>query len=144
MGSVRTTVGILSTAILFWPGVHARAEPQQPSGPPVMAAAAVSTPQSAQEEPVARSHAGGAFGSLGKPVGESKLDSLRGGAEVVVNDMRLHGTVADNRAINSPTGDNIITASSFANAIGIPTVIQNTGSNVLIQTGTIVNVQFAP
>ncbi|MCA3235827.1 MAG: hypothetical protein INH06_26555, partial [Cupriavidus sp.] len=71
-----------------------------------------------------------------------KLDDVRGGAEVVVNDMRLHGTVGDNAAINTFSGNNIVSEGSFSNAAGLPTVIQNSGNNVLIQNATILNVQF--
>jgi hypothetical protein len=36
----------------------------------------------------------------------------------------------------------VIAGGSFSNASGLPTVIQNTGANVLIQNATIVNVRF--
>jgi hypothetical protein len=75
-------------------------------------------------------------------VATEKLDDVRGGAEVVVNDMRLHGTVGDNAAINTFSGNNIVSEGSFSNAAGLPTVIQNSGNNVLIQNATILNVQF--
>lgn len=144
MGSVRTAVGIASTAILLWPGLYARAEPP-PSGPPVLAPAASiaeSTPQAAPSG--VESAARGAIGVFGKPVDGSRLNEMRGGAELVVNDQRLRGTVANNVARNTVSGDNIVMGSSFANSAGLPTLIQNSGSNVLIQTGTIVNVQFHP
>ncbi|MNT66381.1 hypothetical protein D3C72_2044420 [compost metagenome] len=82
------------------------------------------------------------FGGVAKAVPVSKLDDIRGGAEVTVNDMRLHGTVADNAAVNILSGTNNIADGAFSNAAGIPTAIQNSGSNVLIQNATIVNVQF--
>jgi hypothetical protein len=56
--------------------------------------------------------------------------------------MKLSGTVTDNSAVNVVTGNNVINGGSFANSSGLPTVIQNSGSNVLIQNATIVNVQF--
>ena len=65
----------------------------------------------------------------------------RGGAADVYNDMQLKGVVADNQAINVTTGHNAITDGSFANASGVPMVVQNSGNNVLIQNATIVNVQ---
>ncbi|CAM3273218.1 hypothetical protein CUTA107171_19360 [Cupriavidus taiwanensis] len=82
------------------------------------------------------------FAGAAKAVPVSRLDDVRGGAEVTVNDMRLHGTVADNAAVNTLSGTNHITEGAFSNAAGIPTAIQNSGSNVLIQNATIVNVQF--
>jgi hypothetical protein len=84
---------------------------------------------------------------LGHAVDAAALDGYRGGMETLnqtVNDMRLSGTVSDNSAVNVATGSNIVRDGSFANASGIPTVIQNTGANVLIQNATIVNVQFRP
>ncbi|WP_439890073.1 hypothetical protein ACS7SF_12455 [Ralstonia sp. 25C] len=85
--------------------------------------------------------------SLGHAVGADKLDGYRGGTQDLyqtVNDARLSGTVSDNTAVNVATGSNIVRDGSFANAAGIPTVIQNSGANVLIQNSTIVNVQFRP
>ena len=75
-----------------------------------------------------------------KPVDAKVLARKRGGADVV-NDMQLKGVVADNRAINVTTGSNLITEGAFANAAGVPMVVQNSGNNVLIQNATIVNVQ---
>lgn len=76
------------------------------------------------------------------PVDAATLASTRGGAEVVTNDMTLHGVTANNSARNVTTGDNSISAGSFANMSGLPTVIQNTGANVLIQNATILNLQM--
>lgn len=84
---------------------------------------------------------------FGRAVDTSALESYRGGTQTLyqtVNDARLSGTVTDNAAINVATGANIVRDGSFANASGIPTIIQNTGANVLIQNATIVNVQFRP
>lgn len=75
----------------------------------------------------------------GKLLDGSALDSRRGGNGV--NDMKLSGVVADNRAINVTTGSNLVTEGAFTNASGLPMLIQNTGNNVLIQNATIVNVQ---
>ncbi|WP_202414355.1 hypothetical protein [Duganella flavida] len=73
---------------------------------------------------------------------ERRLEQLRGGSEPVWNDMKLNGTVGANSAQNVVTGANTITDGAFANAVGLPTVIQNSGANVLIQNATIVNVQI--
>ena len=84
---------------------------------------------------------------FGHAVGADTLDRYRGGTQDLyqtVNDARLSGTVSDNAAVNVATGSNIVRDGSFANAAGIPTVIQNSGANVLIQNATIVNVQFRP
>lgn len=79
---------------------------------------------------------------IGRPVDARALDGYRGGTGLVVNDMRLRGVVADNTAIDVTTGSNMIRDGAFAHMNGIPTVVQNTGANVLIQSATIVNVQF--
>jgi hypothetical protein len=73
--------------------------------------------------------------------GSAELAAQRGGTDTR-NDMRLDGTVGANTAINVATGSNVIDAGSFANMAGIPVVIQNSGANVLIQSATIINLQF--
>jgi hypothetical protein len=75
-----------------------------------------------------------------KPVELKILARKRGGADVV-NDSQLRGVVADNRAVNVTTGNNIITDGAFSGMTGLPLLVQNTGNNVLIQSATIVNVQ---
>jgi hypothetical protein len=75
------------------------------------------------------------------PAGSAKLDQQRGGTDTH-NDMRLDGSVAGNTAVNVFTGANSIDTGSFANMSGIPVVIQNSGANVLIQSATIINLQF--
>jgi len=78
------------------------------------------------------------FGSA--PLDPSILAKRRGG-DRVFNDSRLKGVVADNKASNLTTGMNVISEGAFAGSSGMPTVIQNSGNNVLIQNATIVNVQ---
>ncbi|AZQ56529.1 hypothetical protein D5R55_28825 [Burkholderia cenocepacia] len=70
-----------------------------------------------------------------------QLDEHRGG-DVLIGQNYLTGTVAENVANRVSTGSNSITDGSFANASGLPTVIQNTGANVLIQNATVLNVRF--
>lgn len=72
---------------------------------------------------------------------DQALESSRGGT-LVLNDMKLDGIVSDNVAADIVTGSNIVTNGSFAGASGMPTLIQNTGNNVLIQNATIVNIQL--
>lgn len=82
-------------------------------------------------------------GGLGQAVSVETLDSYSGGTSVR-NNQNLDGTVSSNSATKVNTGSNAISANSFSGATGLPTVIQNTGNNVLIQNGVIVNVQFKP
>ena len=69
------------------------------------------------------------------------LARQRGGTDTR-NDARIDGAVAANTAVNVATGANSIDAGSFAHMAGIPVVIQNSGTNVLIQNATIINLQF--
>jgi hypothetical protein len=71
-----------------------------------------------------------------------KLEQSRGGAAETKNDMKLDGVVTGNSATNVSTGANTIDSGAFSNMSGIPVVIQNSGANVLIQSATIINVQF--
>ena len=79
------------------------------------------------------------------PLNGKRLDSkalgLRRGGTDIVSDQKLSGVVADNRAINVSSGANLISEGAFSNSSGLPVVIQNSGSNVLIQNATIVNIQ---
>jgi len=78
----------------------------------------------------------------GAPVASHELGDYRGGFDTVHNDMQLNGSVANNVTNNVASGHNIITEGSFTNANGFPMVIQNSGSNVLIQNATIINLQY--
>ncbi len=81
---------------------------------------------------------------LGTPVSSAALEEQRGGDETrIINIIEVDGDVTDNTAINVVTGANNIQNGSFDNASGVLSVVQNTGANVLIQSATIVNVQFA-
>lgn len=87
--------------------------------------------------------AGGTFaGGLGRAAGESALDQARGGTDTITNEARLSGFVTGNSASYVSTGANTIDGAAFANASGIPIVIQNSGANVLIQNATIINLQL--
>jgi hypothetical protein len=80
--------------------------------------------------------------AIGVPVDPGALERLRGGESTVDNDVLIDGTVEGNTADRIVSGANAISDGAFTNANGINTVIQNTGSNVLIQNGMVVNVQF--
>jgi hypothetical protein len=81
---------------------------------------------------------------LGTPVSSDTLEEQRGGDETrILNIIEIDGDVTDNTANNVVTGANNIQNGSFDNASGVLSVVQNTGANVLIQSATIVNVQFA-
>lgn len=82
-------------------------------------------------------------GGLGAAVSAETLDRYSGGTNVR-NNQNLTGTVTNNSATRDVSGSNAIGSNSFSGASGLPTVIQNTGNNVLIQNGVIVNVQFKP
>jgi hypothetical protein len=67
-----------------------------------------------------------------------------GGFNVQAGVQTITGTVSNDSVTNVTTGTNTISGDSFSNASGLPSVIQNTGNNVLIQNGVIVNVQLKP
>ncbi len=75
-------------------------------------------------------------------ISSAALGAYRGGSDLVSNDQKLTGGVAENVATNVVSGANIISAGAFANSSGIPIVIQNSGANVLIQNATIINLQL--
>lgn len=79
---------------------------------------------------------------LGTPLAGGQLESYRGGFDMVKNDMQLSGSVANNSTTNVMSGSNSIADGAFTSSTGFPTVIQNSGSNVLIQNATIVNLQL--
>ncbi|MGQ4659311.1 hypothetical protein [Lysobacter sp. F6437] len=80
---------------------------------------------------------------FGPTVDAAGLARLRGGNSVE-NHVDSNGVVEGNHAENINSGDNTLAGGAFGNATGINTVIQNSGSNVLIQNGMVVNVQFTP
>ncbi len=82
----------------------------------------------------------GRVAGMGPAIGTDMLDALRGGD--VDNNVTIDGNVSGNSADRVVSGSNTIQDGAFANATGISTVIQNSGSNVLIQNGMVVNVQF--
>lgn len=80
---------------------------------------------------------------------EDQLDSERAKAyievdRVVINDQELNGTVSNNSAINTVSGDNNISGTAFESTSGFVNSVQNTGNNVLIQNATIVNIEVTP
>ncbi|MGI4937748.1 MAG: hypothetical protein ACRYF5_13535, partial [Janthinobacterium lividum] len=80
--------------------------------------------------------------SFGATLADERLQDHRGGSELTKSEMTVTGSTAENHAEQVYTGSNVISAGSFANASGIPIVIQNSGANVLIQNATILNLQM--
>jgi len=77
----------------------------------------------------------------GPAVDRQDLAISRAGAEVNLYDIKNDGVVGQNQAYNLSTGSNWVTEGSFSGASGFPTVVQNSGNNVLIQNATIINLQ---
>ena len=86
--------------------------------------------------------------SFGAPTSVDKLQDMTGGTDSHVtnnlNTQETNGTVGDNTAKGTYSGSNFVGDSAFSNAAGLPTVIQNSGNNVLIQNNTIVNLRMNP
>jgi hypothetical protein len=81
---------------------------------------------------------------FGQAVSIGTLEHYSGGSSLVQSTNNLTGTVVGDSATNVTTGTNSIGGDSFAGASGLPSVVQNTGNNVLIQNAVIVNVQMKP
>lgn len=81
----------------------------------------------------------GRFGTAAAP---DQLERTRGGADAIATDAGLNGSVTNNSASHMATGTNRIETGSFAGAVGLPVVIQNSGANVLIQNATVINLQL--
>jgi len=80
---------------------------------------------------------------FGPAVADDALQALRGGeGRITVAVVDNQGTVDGNTASQVVAGDNRIEGGAFAQAAGLTTVIQNSGSNVLIQNGTAINLRF--
>jgi hypothetical protein len=80
--------------------------------------------------------------SWGPPVPSAQLDTQRGGTDtgpLTINANILNAKLFDNSAKDNVTGNNTITGGAFAGASGLATVIQNSGNNVIIQSGTVLN-----
>ncbi|WP_217363352.1 hypothetical protein [Duganella rivi] len=76
------------------------------------------------------------------PVSDERLAAMHAGADTVNNDMLLNGAVTENTTSHVVSGANTISSGAFSNASGLPVAIQNSGSNVLIQNATIINIQM--
>jgi hypothetical protein len=80
---------------------------------------------------------------FGQAVNADTLGRYSGGA-LVQSNQTLTGTVTGDTASQVTTGSNSLNGNAFQGAAGLPSVVQNSGNNVLIQTGVIVNVQLKP
>lgn len=78
----------------------------------------------------------------GEVAAEDRLSRTTGKDDTIHTEAVLGGTVGNNTAVNTVSGNNIIDSGSFANSQGLPVVIQNSGSNVLIQSATVINLRL--
>ncbi|WP_029001882.1 hypothetical protein [Azohydromonas australica] len=127
--STRAMTALALLATLSWTGPARALDSVAGPAQPLMPSAAAPAPQRA------------GLLLLAKPVTADVLAAHRGGAQTL-NEVKLDGVVADNHAVNLATGSNTISDGAFANAAGLPLVVQNSGNNVLIQNATIVNLQL--
>ncbi|VXB66013.1 hypothetical protein [Massilia sp. 9I] len=84
----------------------------------------------------------GATSGWGEAASSERLGRTSGKDDTVHTEAVLGGTVGNNTAVNTVSGNNVIDQGSFANAQGLPMVIQNSGSNVLIQNATVINLRL--
>jgi hypothetical protein len=80
----------------------------------------------------------------GAAVDDSSLSDMRGTAldPEVLGIAVFNGVSAHNTNNGSISGGNVITAGAFSESSGLSTIIQNSGNNVVIQSATILNVNF--
>lgn len=123
----------LSAAALAHPAASMAAPPEQWEYLSNCACQRSAAEQANQPKP------GHEFGAAAQP---ARLEQTRGGDGASASDTRLSGTVTGNSASNVTSGANIIQSGSFANAAGVPIVIQNSGANVLIQNATVIHLQL--
>ncbi|MFC0401178.1 hypothetical protein [Paraburkholderia rhizosphaerae] len=109
--------------------------PSVPGSAPAVVATSPQAPQATHATSAAQDDVFGVAMTAGQ------LDAHRGG-DALIGQNDLTGTVANNTANRVVTGSNSISEGSFANSSGLPTVIQNSGANVLIQNATVLNVRF--
>jgi hypothetical protein len=117
----------------------------QPQDGPGRAAEAATAP-AGNRAPAAGADARPAAGSaipaaLARPASAGELEGMRGGAGMS-SSATLSGELNGNSATQVATGNNLIQSGSFANAAGLPVVIQNSGANVLIQNATVINLEL--
>ncbi|SEP13346.1 hypothetical protein SAMN02800692_3868 [Luteibacter sp. UNC138MFCol5.1] len=82
--------------------------------------------------------------SFGQPTPVEALGDMTGGSDTTHNTNQLNATMSEADARRNITGTNVISSDALSNASGIPTVIQNSGNNVIIQNATIVNLRMNP
>lgn len=131
---IRTALSLVILPAALLPGLTAHAADDGARTVAVEAAVGVA-PAVAPSPPTAQA------GSFGVAMTPDQLDEHRGG-DALIGQNYLTGAVTDNVANRVSTGSNSIADGSFANSSGLPTVIQNTGANVLIQNATVLNVRF--
>jgi hypothetical protein len=112
------------------------------AAPAVAPAPAAAAPAALAVPPAVLVPAPAAASPDSRPASDNTLEKARGGAAVISTDATLSGVVSSNSATQVTTGANIIQSNSFANASGIPVVIQNSGANVLIQNATVINLRL--
>jgi hypothetical protein len=117
-------------------------QPQEGQGRGADVATAPAGNRAPAADPVARPAAGSDTPPvLERPASAGELEGMRGGAGQS-SSATLTGELNGNSATQVATGNNVIQTGSFANAAGLPVVIQNSGANVLIQNATVINLEL--
>lgn len=84
--------------------------------------------------------------AFGPATSVDTLQGMTGGSDTTNNitQQTVTGTMSDTEANNTVSGGNLVSGNAFGSSAGLPTVIQNSGNNVLIQNATVVNVRMNP
>jgi hypothetical protein len=82
--------------------------------------------------------------SFGAATPTATLEDMSGGTNITnnVNNQVVTGTMTDTEAKDNISGNNLVSGGAFTSSAGLPTVIQNSGNNVLIQNSTILNIRM--
>lgn len=99
-----------------------------------------STVQAAQRD-APSSNGPATLKAFGAPVSNHELSTYRGGHLLQISKAELSAELNNNSAAYTISGSNTISGNAFQGASGIPTVVQNSGNNVIIQSATVLNVQ---
>lgn len=148
MHSYRSHLRCITTLVLACCSAAAFAadEPAATAPSPIIDPATPRTQAMSQLLALARTHPVPASVTTiagGRPVDIGKLAAMRGGQDTNESNTSVDGSVHDNTADHVASGSNSIDDGAFSSASGLNTVIQNSGSNVLIQNGMSIQVIFA-
>jgi hypothetical protein len=134
MSLSRLAVGVMLVCGVEWSAAALAADPPFAPG----------QAQQANHSPPASNPQAASVDGFGQAISTSSLSHYSGGSSLVQANANLTGNLTGDSASQVTGGPNSINGDSFAGASGLSAVIQNSGSNVLIQNGVAINVAMKP